>query len=237
MAAETFSFFSRPHLAALGLVAAVNIILYFTRHGLRKQRIKRSISLFLAGLLFILDVSLHGWEALNGIWDVRNSLPLHLCSISQILCIVMLATRKYGIYEITYFWGLGGATQALLTPDLAFSYPHLVFFLFTGSHALIVTACLWMTLVEGYRPQFKSLFKAFASLNLYMLFVAVINTVLGSNYLYICQKPGSPSILDYLGPWPWYLLTLEAVAFAVFLLFYLPFSGTIKKGNPIKESL
>ena len=220
---EPFRLFSGPHLAVLVLVTATNIGIYLARDKFKNGHVNRIVRLTMAFLLIITFLAMQAWDALHGVWTVQSSLPLHLCSVSQIMCIIMLITRKYVIYEITYFWGLGGATQALLTPDLAFPFPHLVFFLFMGAHAVIVTACLWMTFAEEYRPGFKSLLKAWGALNLYMLFVAVINIILGSNYLYICQKPVSPSIIDYLGPWPWYLPVLEAVAFVVFLLCYLPF--------------
>jgi len=226
---EPFRFFSLPHLSVLCLVIVINMLIFLGRDRLKGEHTKRSISLWMAFLLLLSEILLRAWEAYNGIWSVQGSLPLHLCSVSLIMCIVMLVSREYSIFEITYFWGLGGASQALLTPDLTYPFPHFVFFLFMGSHALIVTACLWMRFVEGYRPGFNSLLKSFAALNLYMLVIAAINTALESNYLYICQKPGNPSLLDYLGPWPWYILVLEAVAFAAFLLYYMPFAGTSKK--------
>lgn len=45
------------------------------------------------------------------------------------------------------------------------------------------------------------------------------------------QKPSNGSLLDYLGAWPWYLISLEIVAFVLFLLLYLPFliKNNIKK--------
>ena len=220
---EPFRLFSGPHLAVLSLVTAASIVIYLGRNRFKTGHINRNVSISMAFVLMIMILSLHIWEILNGAWTLQHSLPLHLCSVSQIMCIIMLITREYVIYEITYFWGLGGATQALLTPDLVFPFPHLVFFLFMGAHAVIVTACLWMTFVEEYRPGVKSLFKALGALNIYALFVAVINIILGSNYLYICQKPVSASILDYFGAWPWYLPILEAAAFTVFFLCYLPF--------------
>ena len=32
-----------------------------------------------------------------------------------------------------------------------------------------------------------------------------------------------PSLLDFFGPWPWYILALEAAALASFFLYYVPF--------------
>jgi len=222
---QPFIVWSPPHLVALALIAAVNILLFAARRGLRGCRAEAVVRRSMAYALLLLQASLQVWALANGFWSARYSLPLHLCDMAMFFSAAMLFTGKYGIYELAYFWGLGGASQALLTPDTAYAFPHFTFLVFFASHGLIITACLWMTFIEGYRPRLGSAVKAFAAANIYLLAMAVINSVLGSNYLYICQKPAGPSLLDYLGPWPRYILSLEAVAAVVFLLCYLPFAA------------
>ena len=56
------------------------------------------------------------------------------------------------------------------------------------------------------------------ALNIYAVVVGIINAIAGWNYGYLCRKPAMPSLLDFLGPWPWYLLSLELVAFLTFLI-------------------
>jgi hypothetical integral membrane protein (TIGR02206 family) len=80
-----------------------------------------------------------------------------------------------------------------------------------------------MTLVVGYRPTLKSLWKTFLVTNAYMLIIAPINLLLDGNYLFICRPPDTPSLIDYLGPWPWYILSLEIVGLLFFFVFYAPF--------------
>jgi len=57
-----------------------------------------------------------------------------------------------------------------------------------------------------------------------MLVIAVINIILKSNYLFICNKPQYPSLMDYLGKWPWYILSLEVVGIITFFICYSPFA-------------
>lgn len=69
------------------------------------------------------------------------------------------------------------------------------------------------------------------ALNCYALVVGAVNANWGWNYGYLCRKPSGPSLLDYLGPWPWYLLSLELVALAMFLLLELPWRTPLLSGN------
>jgi len=61
-------------------------------------------------------------------------------------------------------------------------------------------------------------------LNLYMLVVFGINKLVDGNYMFIMHKPETPSLIDVLGPWPWYILSLEAIGLIICFLLYLPFA-------------
>src|SRR5438132_907921 len=45
-------------------------------------------------------------------------LPLQLCDVAIFVAAAALWSRNQLLVEITYFWGLAGTLQALLTPDL-----------------------------------------------------------------------------------------------------------------------
>ncbi len=86
-----------------------------------------------------------------------------------------------------------------------------------------------MTVVEGYRPVLPSLLRVAVAIHLYMPPVFGLNLLLGSNYLFINRKPAEPTLLDYLGPWPWYILGMEAVGLLTCLILYLPFAFADRK--------
>jgi hypothetical integral membrane protein (TIGR02206 family) len=161
-------------------------------------------------------------------------LPLHLCSLFVFLSAIMLLTRSYRIYEFAYFLGIGGALQALLTPDAGiYGFPHYRFFQTMLSHGLIVSASLFMTLAEGFRPTWRSFLKVVVWGNVYMAAVFGLNFLLGSNYMYLAHKPETASALDFLGPWPLYLLWLELIALVVFSLMYLPFFLSVRRKKAV----
>jgi hypothetical integral membrane protein (TIGR02206 family) len=118
-----------------------------------------------------------------------------------------------------------GAIMALLTPDLMnYGFPHFRFVEFFTLHGTIIVAVMYMTVVEGFRPTWGSLGRVWVFTNLYWLFCALVNSQIGSNYLYTHGKLPTPSLLDVLGPHPWYLLSMELIGVALALLMYLPFA-------------
>jgi len=159
-------------------------------------------------------------------------LPLHLCDWATFTGVVALVTRRPLAFELTWFWAMAGTTQALLTPDLAVRPPEISWYTFYLSHGGVVAAALLLTWGAGMRTRPWAAFRIFAWSQLYLATVLGLNGLLGTNYGYLCAKPENPSLLDHLGPWPWYLLSLEGLALALFWLLDLPFRLTERRPNP-----
>ncbi|MTV48715.1 TIGR02206 family membrane protein [Heliobacillus mobilis] len=218
-----FILFSPSHITVLVLLFLTSLALYILRKDLNEKS-KQTIRYTLAFILFFQELFIQGWNIASGTWSADSSLPLHLCNVTALLCGIMLLNRSYALYEVAFFWGMVAAVQALLTPDLGmFAFPHVIFYRFFITHGAIVLACLYMTFVEGYRPQLVSIGKTVLFSNVYMVAIAVVNHFTGGNYMYICAKPSGASLMDYMGPWPWYILFLEAVGILLMLLCYVPF--------------
>lgn len=219
-----FVLFSTQHWVAIILVVLLNLSFLILRRNAKPETL-RVWRYTMAAILVVNEAMWHIWNLVTGQWTVQTMLPLHLCSVFVFLSAYMLVTRSYTIYEFAYFLGIGGAMQAILTPDLGiYAFPHFRYFQVFVSHGLIVTAPIYMTLVEGFRPTWRSYGKVLVWSNVYMLFVGVVNALIGSNYMFIAHKPETPSLIDMLGPWPWYILALEAIGFVLFLVLYLPFA-------------
>jgi len=227
-----FIFYSTSHNLALLILLVFFVSIYLLRQKLKNAPVDKIVRYTLAATLILQELALNVWRLANGTWSVANSLPLHLCGVAIVLSAVMLINRNYSLYELNYFWGLGGAIQALLTPDIGiYSFPHFRFFQFFLSHGLIIAASLYLTFTAGFRPRHKSIWKVFAITNIYLVFIAGFNWLTGGNYLFICHKPVDGSLMDMMGPWPWYIFTLEFVAVISFYIYYAPFgiSDMIKR--------
>ena len=145
-----------------------------------------------------------------------EGLPLQLCDVTVWLTVVACLARSTAAAEFLYFAGLGGAGIALLMPDLWApfpSYPSIYFFLAHGG-VVVGTAMLIFGRVVILQP--GSLWRGFALVNLYAALMGLFNAVFGTNYLYLCRKPASASLLDWFGPWPIYVLVAELFALALF---------------------
>ncbi|MDP5276457.1 YwaF family protein [Chengkuizengella axinellae] len=226
-----FVLFSLEHLLSLFTVIAIILVIYWYRNSLKKTLLNNLSRGIIITILIISEISLHAWLWWVDEWGFRNALPLHLSSISLLLAALLLWIKSYRLFEFTYFVGIGSALQAMITPDISlYTFPHFRYVQFFIAHGGIVIANFFMVFVEGFRPTLKSLWRAFFYLNLYTLFIFAFNLFIGSNYMYVSRKPFNPSLIDYLGPWPWYIIPLEIIALVTFFMLYLPFWFLERKG-------
>lgn len=218
-----FEFLGTAHLGALFVILLLN--LYLIRFKNADEKTRSHARWTMAVILWANEIGWHAWNYAAGRWTIQEMLPLHLCSVLVWVGALMLVTKNYHIYEFMYLMGIGGAIQALATPDLGvYGYPHYRFFQTFLSHGLIVTSAIYMTAVEGFRPTWKSLGRVFVWVNIYAGIVFLINTAIGSNYLFINRKPPTASLLDLLPEWPVYIIFLELIGLLTIFLLYLPFA-------------
>lgn len=219
---EPFHLFGIGHLIAIFVIVLVNLSFIWLKKS-ENQKLKDRVRYLIVAMLVISEGSWHIWNIAIGEWTFQTHLPFHLCSVLVWTSVIMLITKNYKIYEFAYFLGIAGASQAVLTPEAGiYGFPHYRVFQTLIAHGSVVTAAIFMTVVEGYRPHWSSFKRVFIWTNIYMVVVTGINLLIGSNYLYTLRKPPSASLMDFLGPWPWYLLSLEIVALVLCFLLYLP---------------
>jgi hypothetical integral membrane protein (TIGR02206 family) len=217
-----FVYWGVTHWAAIGFLVLLNLYLIRFRHA--RTGTKAALRWLLALILVVNEAAWHYWNYLYGTWNIETMLPLHLCSLLVWTGAYMLVTKSYRVYEFMYFMGIGGAIQALATPGIGrYGFPHFVFFQYFLSHGLIITSAIFMTVVEGFRPTWKSMLRVFVWMNIYAAIIYFVNIYLGSNYLMINYKPDTPSLLDLLPPWPLYIVYMELIGVITMLILYLPF--------------
>ncbi len=216
----TFELFGTAHL----LVLTATLALAFLAARSAEREEVGGIARTMAWLLLVMAVLKPILYV--GIYDQppAQSLPLDLCRINEFFCAYMLLMRSYRTFEIAYFLAVAGSTSALLMPDLLHGFPDPRFLIFFLSHGLSVIAVLYAVFAFGFRPTLGSVGRVMVFLAIYTAAIAGINLLLDSNYLFLSRKPEGASIIDFLGPWPVYVLAMFVIAVIACLLCYLPFA-------------
>lgn len=161
--------------------------------------------------------------AIQGDWSVRTSLPLALCDMAVCVAAVSCWIRTPLLVEITYFWGLAGSLQGIVTPDLDVGFPHLAFFQYVVGHVGIVLAAVFLVFGMGLDPRRNAVARVYVVTAVYTAAVGMVDATTGANYMFLRQPPPEWTLLRLLGPWPWYIPSSAAVAVVLLLVLNIPF--------------
>ena len=154
---------------------------------------------------------------------IDHSVPLQLCDLAELTAAYALWSRRNWAFALTYYWGLPLSSQALITPDLnGPDFPSHSFLTFFALHLLIVWAAIYLTWGNGMRPGWRSYRFAVITTLAWGAFTFIFNTIAGTDYGFLNRKPVNPSMLDFLGPWPFYVLAEIVIVGAVWALMTWP---------------
>ena len=225
MPSSEFQFLGVPHIVALSLTIVLPIALSVLVRKVDSSVVANVVCYLLAATLIVNEIGIWIYRAATvqsfSVF-VQSYLPLHICGVALFVVVLVLLCRNQTLYEIGYFWGIVGTLNAVLTPQLGVGFPHYRFFQYFIVHGGIVVSVLFVTWGLRMRPTLKGLLRAFLLANLYMVFIAGVNLLLKSNYMFICEPPYTKSPF-FFAPWPWYILILDGVALILFFVVYSPF--------------
>lgn len=234
-----FRMFSASHLTALAIILILTAGLFWVagRKGL-SANVKSLLPFGMYTLMLANEVVYHIYWQNVGAWSVSTALMIQMCGLS-ILLLPWVFIGKPGkisqvMFEIVYFWGLGGAMQALLTPDIGLlGFPSYKFFSFFISHGLIVLLTVYAAVTVPYKITIKSLVRVMILSNVVVFCIYFINKALVvlppyevGNYFVLSYPPVTGSLVDVFvgifGPSPWYFIGFELMGLAVFCILTLP---------------
>ncbi len=158
-----------------------------------------------------------------GTFSPKTSLPLALCDMAALVAAAACWWRVPVLVELTYFWGLAGTLQAVITPDLDVGFPHLVFFQYMVGHLGIVLAAVFLVVGLRISPRPGAVPRVFAITLGYTALVGLIDGITGANYMFLRSPPGEWTLLRVLGPWPWYIASAAGVALVLLVALDAPF--------------
>ncbi len=209
--------FSQAHLGALACLALVLTVAVWAprRHP---GAWMRPAAVALAALIFAAWAGEYVADVVLGTWSVTYTLPLQLTDAVSLVAIAALLTRRILAIELLYFWSMTATLQAVLTPDLASTFPSVYYFTYFGYHCgALVAAC---GLVFGCRryPRPGAVARTYLATFVVAVCAGTADVVTGGNYMYLHEKPVHSSLLSVMGPWPWYILSGALLGLALMIV-------------------
>ena len=218
---SNFQLFGGSHLAILSATVLLALILALIQRRLWPS--SKAIRFTLAAVLLLDTLGWDTFQAVHGQFSNPAHLPIELCDLTLYLTLIALFTLNALAFDLAYYLALAGTAMALLTPDLWEPFPSVGTVQFFFAHGLVVASVLFLVWSRLARPSRGSVARTMLGLNLWAAFDGVFDRIFKTNYMYLRAKPAHASLLDLLGPWPWYIFATEGLALGLFLLLNLPF--------------
>jgi hypothetical integral membrane protein (TIGR02206 family) len=214
-----FEAYSPSHLVVLGVFVVGVVVLLGIGPVVRGRPAERTVAIALA--VGNIAFGLAGTLTELVPFDAQGSLPLQVCDFAWIVVAWALLTRHRFALALTYYWGLTLSLQAMLQPTLDDAFPDPNFFAFWGKHVLLVWGAVFATLTLRQGPDWRGYRQAVLWTAGWVAVAMSVNALLDVNYGYFNAKPKG-TVLDYLGPWPWYVLAEVAIVAGVWALITWP---------------
>ncbi|MDR8019431.1 YwaF family protein [Nesterenkonia aerolata] len=180
-----------------------------------------------AGWVFLIMTLLWaGWRLLPENFSVSSSLPLQFSDALRFIVAIALIWRVRWAVAVSFYWGLTLNLQSLITPDLTYGpFPWLSFSAFWVLHIVVFAVPVLFLFVDGYRPTWPDFSVTYLITLGWAAVAMTVNALTDTNYGYLNGAPESASILDVLGPWPLYIVSVAVLVAAVWALMTWPFTS------------
>lgn len=173
-------------------------------------------------------ILVHPYLMYKGEWTAQNSLPLHMCELSEIFAAIALLWQNQVLFEMLCYWGIAGGFHSILTPELLNDgSDKWLLFNYYYEHTIIILTPVLLITSYNMRLTRYSWLKVFVFINLCIPVTGTVNWLLGSNYMYLAERPAANNPF-LIGDWPWYILVLDFVVLAHFYLIYVGCTHKIK---------
>ncbi|HLS15601.1 MAG TPA: TIGR02206 family membrane protein [Beutenbergiaceae bacterium] len=218
--------FGATHGLMLLLTVALGVLLVAGARRIRGTAAEYRITRVFGWVFLVVSIAWMVWWMLPWNWNVEESLPFHLSDTLRVVTGIALIVRPGWAISICYFWGLTLNLQSLLTPDLNFyTVPAVEFAMYWFLHIAVFLTPVVFVAGLGYRPTWLGYLATCAATLVWAGVAAVVNAITGANYGYLSRAPEGPSALDFLGPWPLYLVVVAAILAVAWALMTIPWAS------------
>jgi hypothetical integral membrane protein (TIGR02206 family) len=219
VAAGRFSAYGPSHWAVIAVFTIGAVLLVWIGRRQTEQQ-ARHLGRVLGGLTALIYAAILVYILTPPTLD---SVPLQLTDLATVVGAYALWSQKQWAYALTYYWGLVLSTQALISPALQSpDFPHYQFLAFWAIHLMVVWAAIYLTWGRGMRPDWRDFRLAVAVTVGWAVVTFTFNRITGTNFGFLNRKPSTASLLDVMGPWPWYVFVGVTLISTVWALMTWP---------------
>ena len=218
MTPYTFDLFGNDHILSIILIIIFYVLFLCFNEKIGIKNKSEIFPIVLSFIILSLDISEDIIRYITGYYSIEKDLPLQLCAIGIYVAVVALLKKNQIAFELIFYWGLVGASQAILTPDSDL-FELKIFFIYSQAyHSALIFAVLWLVIKCNMRMQIEYIPRVVLITNLVVVVVSVINYLLDSNYMFLRVKPNSVSPF-LIGDWPVYIIMVQFFSIVIVFLF------------------
>lgn len=232
MAPAPFHPFGLLHLVTVLVV--VGVIALVAGLGRRAGMERAKVGGKVLGVVLLVYYAVEGWVRVTWLhMPPILLLPGELCNALFFVGAFALITDSKVAHEILFFWTFAGTIHSLITPTPLDGWPSVEYVRFFAGHGILVLAATYAVVALDVTVTRGSLLRAAIALQVWEGLVALVDYALDLNFMFLRRPPPSPTLFDALGPWPWYLVSLEGIALVSFAVWLGVHSG-VRRVLPVR---
>jgi hypothetical integral membrane protein (TIGR02206 family) len=218
MTPYTFDLFGKDHILSIILIVIFYVFFLSFNEKIGIKNKSKSLLIVLSFIIISLDISEDIVRYITDYYSIKKDLPLQLCTMGIYVAVVALLKKNQTAFELIFYWGMVGASQAILTPDSKL-FELKIFFIYSQAyHSALIFSVLWLVIKHNMRMKMESIPRLVLITNLVVVVISSINYLLDSNYMFLRVRPNSVSPF-LIGDWPIYIIAVQLFSIVILALF------------------
>ncbi len=225
-----FDMYTPMHLVMLVAFFLLLVLFFLYKDKLYNHPKEKEIRYGIGYFLIVLELI----SALTIVLQGGLYIPLHLCSISYYLAIVLLFTKNDKVFTVLFFTGIIGGLVTFAIPELGHAgYNRFRFYQFIIVHTAIIVVPIYFLTNHQYTITLKKLLLTMVFVNVIGFSMLPVNILLdntlievGANYMYVMGPPSDVEAV--FGQYPWHLLSF---VFTLLVTFYIAYVAAARYQN------
>lgn len=220
--AVKFDMYTSMHVLMLGLTAIVFILFFAFHKKIYQSPYEKKIRYGFGSFLIVMLITLITIDTIGG----HLYLPLHLCSISYFLAIILLFTNNEKVFNYLFFSGIIGGIVTFAIPELDHAgYNRFRFYEFIIAHSVIIMLPIYYLVNYKYTITLRKTWMAILITNILGFGMLPVNIFLDRTGIYpeanFMFTMGAPEDVESVfGPFPFHFISFEIVLLITFFILY-----------------